>query len=73
MLPPSSVMLLPLQLRIRWWRFFCSTHHLLAVALLGQQLDGACIARDAAIKQAASAFSVANQAIITRGALEVDL
>jgi len=44
-----------------------------AVARLGQQLDDACAARDAATSQLASAECAAVQLIIVRGALEIDL
>jgi hypothetical protein len=44
-----------------------------AVARLGQQLDGTCIARDAAQAEAASASSAAVHAFIVKRALEIDL
>ena len=44
-----------------------------SVAKLGRQLDGACIAREEAMAEAASAASAAVHAIIISGVLEVDL
>ena len=44
-----------------------------AVAKLGQQLDGACIARDAAKAEAALASSVAVQAVMNKRCVEIDL
>ncbi len=44
-----------------------------AVARLGQQLDGACIARDTAKAEAALASSLAVEAVLIKRGVEIDL
>ncbi len=50
-----------------------SSDGMLAVADLGQQLDGSCMSRAAAVEESAAAASMAVHQIIIRGVLEAEL